>query len=398
LTRVFGFILIIAVACAIIGGLHYYFWLRLVRDTQLPSPARQVATAATIALACLLVATPILGRLVPAIGRPLAWPGFMWLGMMFFLAVALFGTDLVRLADWIVGRASGQPIFDPTRRTLLARIFAGAALGAVSGMTAAAVRAARGRVGVKRIEIALDRLPAAADGMRIVQLCDMHVGGLLGQGFVEEVVRTTNQLSPDVIAVVGDLVDGSVEQLRPAIAPMGNLRARFGTFFVTGNHEYYSSSGAGAWMRELERLGLRVLRNERVPVGGTEAGFDVAGVTDHHAERFPEEGPGEDVAQAMRDRDPSRAVVLLAHQPVTVHEAAAHGVDLQLSGHTHGGQIWPWGALVRLQQPFVRGLHRIKDTQLYVSCGTGFWGPPMRLGAPAEITEIVLRSKSKALS
>jgi uncharacterized protein len=395
LTRAFGFILIIAAACAIIGGLHYYFWVRLVRDTQLPAPARQIATVATIALACILVATPILSRLVPAIGRPMAWPGFMWLGMMFFLAVALFGTDLLRMLAWLVGRLSGHLVFDPTRRTLLARIFAGAALGTVAGVTTAAVRSTRGRVGVKRVEVVLDRLPAAADGMRIVQLCDMHVGGLLGKGFVEEVVHTTNQLSPDVIAVVGDLVDGSVEELRPAIAPMGNLRARFGTFFVTGNHEYYSSSGAGAWMGELERIGMRVLRNQRVPVGDTDTGFDVAGVPDHTANRFPEEGPGEDVAQTMRDRDPSRAVVLLAHQPVTVREAAVHGVDLQLSGHTHGGQIWPWGALVRLQQPFVRGLHRINDTQLYVSCGTGFWGPPMRLGAPAEITEIVLRSKAK---
>jgi predicted MPP superfamily phosphohydrolase len=398
LTRVFGFILIIAVACAIIGGLHYYFWVRLVRDTQLPSPAKPIATAALIALACILVATPILNRLVPSIGRPMAWPGFMWLGMMFFLAVALFSTDLVRLLAWLVGRLSGHLIFDPTRRTLLARIFAGAAFGTMAGVTTAAVRATRGRVGVKRIEVVLDRLPAAADGMRIVQLCDMHVGGLLSKGFVEEVVHTTNQLSPDVIAVVGDLVDGSVEQLRPAIAPMGNLRARFGTFFVTGNHEYYSSSGAEAWMGELERIGMRVLRNQRVPVGSIEAGFDIAGVPDHTAGRFPDDGPGEDVAHAMHDRDPSRAVVLLAHQPVTVQEAAVHGVDLQLSGHTHGGQIWPWGALVRLQQPFVRGLHRIKETQLYVSCGTGFWGPPMRLGAPAEITEIVLRSKSKASS
>lgn len=398
MTRAFGFILFIAVACAITGGLHYYFWVRLVRDTQLTSPARQIATAATVALACILVGTPILGRLVPAIGRPLAWPGFMWMGMMFFLAVALFGTDLVRVLAWLVGRLSGHVVFDPTRRTLLARIFAGAALGVVTGMTTAAVRATRGRVGIKRIEVVLDRLPAAADGMRIVQLCDMHVGGLLSKSFVEEVVNTTNQLSPDVIAVVGDLVDGSVEQLRPAIAPMAGLRARFGTFFVTGNHEYYSSSGAQAWMRELERIGMRVLRNQRVPVGDSEAGFDVAGVPDHHAERFPEDGPGEDVAQAMRGRDPSRAVVLLAHQPVTVRKAALHGVDLQLSGHTHGGQIWPWGALVRLQQPYVRGLHRIEDTQLYVSCGTGFWGPPMRLGAPAEITEIVLRSKSKAAS
>ncbi len=394
MTRVLGFTLFIAVACAIVGALHYYFWVRLVRDTQLPTPARQIATTALIALASILVLAPVLSRWVPGIGRPMAWPGFVWLGMMFFLAVALFGTDLLRLLAWLFGRVSGHAVFDPSRRTLIARVFAGAALATVTGVTAAAVRAARRRVAVKRVEIILDRLPPAADGMRIVQLCDMHVGGLLSKNFVEEVVQTTNQLSPDVIAVVGDLVDGSVAQLGPAVAPMANLRARFGTFFVTGNHEYYS--GVGPWTAELERIGMRVLRNQRVPVGTGEASFDVAGVPDHHAGRFPEDGPGEDVALTMRGRDPARAVVLLAHQPIAIHEAARHGVDLQLSGHTHGGQIWPWGALVRLQQPFVRGLHRIRDTQLYVSCGTGFWGPPMRLGAPAEITEIVLRSRAKA--
>lgn len=396
MTRVLGFTLFIAVACAIVGALHYYFWVRLVRDTQLPTPARQIATTALIALAGILVLAPVLSRWVPDIGRPMAWPGFVWLGMMFFLAVALFGTDLLRLLAWLFGRLSGYFVFDPTRRTLIARVFAGAALAAVTGVTTAAVRAARRRARVKRVEVVLDRLPLAADGMRIVQLCDMHVGGLLSRDFVEEVVQTTNQLLPDVIAVVGDLVDGSVEQLRPAVAPMANLRARFGTFFVTGNHEYYS--GVGPWTAELERIGMRVLRNQRVPVGTGEAGFDVAGVPDHHAGRFPEDGPGADVAQTMRGRDPARAVVLLAHQPIEIHEAARHGVDLQLSGHTHGGQIWPWGALVRLQQPFVRGLHRVQDTQLYVSCGTGFWGPPMRLGAPAEITEIVLRSKAKAVT
>jgi uncharacterized protein len=396
LTRVFGFILFIAVACAILAGLHTYFWVRLVRDTQLAGRARQIATAATVALVCLIVATPLLSRLVPRIGRPLAWPGLMWLGMMFFLAVFLFGTDVLRLLAGLFGRLSGHAIFDPSRRVFAARMVAGAALTSVAGVTAAAVQATRGRVAVKRIEVLLDRLPAAADGMRIVQMCDMHVGGLLGKSFVEEVVETANQLAPDVIAIVGDLVDGSIEQLRPAIAPMAKLRARYGAFFVTGNHEYYSSSGAKAWMDEIDRMGIKVLRNQRLPVGSQDAGFDMAGVPDHKAGRFPDEGPAANVAQAMAGRDPSRAVVLLAHQPIAIHEAANNGVDLQLSGHTHGGQIWPWGLMVRLQQPFIRGLHRLRDTQIYVSCGTGFWGPPMRLGAAAEITEIVLRSKAKA--
>jgi hypothetical protein len=312
------------------------------------------------------------------------------------LAVLLSGTDVLRLVVHLLGRLSGHATtFDPSRRTLVARILAGGVLTALAGATVAAVRATRGRVAVKRVEIALGRLPPNADGMRIVQLCDLHIGGLLGRAFVEEVVETTNQLAADVVAIVGDLVDGSIAELLPAIAPIARLRARHGVFFVTGNHEYYSRSSPRAWMNEIERMGIRVLYNQRVPIGPGDAGFDLAGIPDHSAGRHGNEGPPENVPKAMAGRDPGRAVVLLAHQPLAIHQAARHGVDLQLSGHTHGGQIWPWGALVRLQQPFVRGLHRLRDTQIYVSCGTGFWGPPMRLFAPAEITEIVLRATSK---
>jgi predicted MPP superfamily phosphohydrolase len=393
LSRTLGFTILFAVVCTIIAGLHYYFWIRLVRDTQMSGLARHLATSSVVTLALLVVATVSVGRMVPRLGRMLAWPGFIWMGAMFFLLVALLGADIVRLLATLASRwfaaANG---FDGSRRVFTARVLASAALASVGGVTAAAIQATRGRIAVKRVEIVLQRLPPSLDGTRIVQMCDMHVGGLLGREFVERVVRTANDLAPDIIAVVGDLVDGTVEQLRPALVSMASLRARHGVFFVTGNHEYYSSSGARAWMDELDRMGLQVLRNQRVAIGNGPEGFDLAGVPDHGASRFPKDGPAEDIAGALAGRDPSRAVVLLAHQPVSIHKAASLGVDLQLSGHTHGGQIWPWGALVRLQQPFIRGLHRIGESQLYVSCGTGFWGPPMRLGAPAEITEIVLRS------
>jgi predicted MPP superfamily phosphohydrolase len=393
LSRTLGFTILFAVASAIIAGLHYYFWIRLVRDTQLSGTTRHLATCIVAGLALLVVATVSAGRLFPRLGRVLAWPGFIWMGVMFFLLVALLGADVLRLLGTLASRwlGAGNP-FDGSRRVFTARMLAGAAIASVGGMTAAAVRATRGHIGIKRVEIFLARLPASLDGTRIVQMCDMHVGGLLGREFVERVVHTANSLSADVIAVVGDLVDGTVEQLRPALASMAELRARHGVFFVTGNHEYYSRSGARAWMDELDSMGLRVLRNQRVAIGSGTDTFDLAGVPDHGATRFPEDGPAEDIAAALAGRDPMRAVVLLAHQPITIHKAASLGVDLQLSGHTHGGQIWPWGALVRLQQPFIRGLHRIGESQLYVSCGTGFWGPPMRLGAPAEITEIILRA------
>ena len=397
MNRTLGFILLFAFAGSIIAGLHYYFWVRLVRDTQISGSMRQVATASLACLALLVVATMFAGRLSPRIGRILAWPGFIWMGALFVLLFVLVGMDVLRLFTTLAARLLGAgSVFDGSRRVFTARMIAGAALASMGGVTAAAVRATRGPVAVKRMEIVLERLPPSLDGTRIVQLCDMHVGGLLGREFVERIVRTTNGLEADLIAIVGDLVDGTIEHLRPVLTSLTDLRARHGVYFVTGNHEYYSRSGARAWMDEVDRMGIRVLRNERVAIGTDREGFDLAGTTDHGASRFPNDGPSEDIANALAGRDPSRAVVLLAHQPISIHQAARMGVDLQLSGHTHGGQIWPWGALVRLQQPFIRGLHRVRETQLYVSCGTGYWGPPMRLGAPAEITEIVLRHRTES--
>jgi uncharacterized protein len=395
LTRVLAFALFITVACAVVASVHYYFWIRLVRDTQLSGSARHAATALVIGLAVLIVVTATLGRLWPSLGRVLAWPGFVWLGAMFVLLVVWLGIDLVRLLGGLATRLAGaSALVDPSRRVFTARLLAGAALVGMSGVVAAAIRATR-HLAVKRVDIVLDRLPPGLDGLRIVQICDLHIGGLLGRPFVEQVVATVNRLAADLVVIVGDLVDGTVAELRPALAPLTTLRSRYGTFFVTGNHEYYTRTPTREWLAELERIGMRVLLNQRVELGSGDARFILAGVADHGAARFPAEGPPEDVAQALAGRDPSQVVVLLAHQPRTVFAAARLGVDLQLSGHTHGGQIQPWGALVRLQQPFVRGLHRMDKTQIYVSNGTGFWGPPMRLGAPAEITEVVLHAKSE---
>jgi len=210
---------------------------------------------------------------------------------------------------------------------------------------------------------------------------------------VEDIVERTNALAPDIIAITGDLVDGSVASLWDAVAPLQKLRARYGVFFVTGNHEYFS--GVGPWMEALGRLGIRVLGNERVSIGTGADGFDLAGVHDYSAARIAPEHRS-DVAAALAGRDPGREVILLAHQPKSVVEASKLGVGLQLSGHTHGGQLWPFTFFVRLAQPYVVGLHRHGDTQIYVSPGTGFWGPPMRLGTRSEITRITLSSARTA--
>jgi uncharacterized protein len=383
--------LFLVVVLAIVGGIHFYLWTRLVRDTQLPGPVRGWLTAAVLAFAVAMPAMLFAMRRLPASWSPvIAWPVFLWLGLTFLAFVVVLAGDVVRVLIVLGARVGSPPGLDPGRRLLLARLLGGGAGMATGALGAHAVHRARRQLEVANVEVRLRRLPAGAEGTTIVQITDLHVGGTIGRSFVEHVVRASNALAPDLVAITGDLVDGTVERLRDTVAPLGELRARHGVFFVTGNHEYYS--GVGPWAAELGRLGIRVLRNERVTIGGGDDAFDLAGVDDWSSGRRQGQGQGAgpDLRKALAGRDPARAVVLLAHQPKAVLEAAEHGVDLQLSGHTHGGQIWPFGLLVMLQQPYVAGLHRHGDTFIYVSSGTGYWGPPMRLGTRAELTRITL--------
>jgi len=234
------------------------------------------------------------------------------------------------------------------------------------------------------VPVKLERLPRALDGLTLVQLSDLHVGLTIGRRFVESVVAEVARQRADAIVVTGDLVDGSVDELADLVAPLGALKARYGVFFIPGNHDYYA--GIRPWLAQVQRMGWRILLNARTTLGdaGAEgASIDLAGVDD------PTGRP--DLGRALVGRDPERELVLLAHQPRAIREAAAAGVGLQLSGHTHGGQIWPFGLAVLAFQPYLAGLHRHGErTQIYVSRGTGYWGPPMRIGAPAEITRLVL--------
>ncbi|MFE4535087.1 metallophosphoesterase [Streptomyces scopuliridis] len=438
-------VLAVLAAVSLVAAAHWYLWHRLVRDTTSPGGlARRLGTVAAVVLPLLSVGAAVSGRS----GMPfwaqqvLAWPGFLWLAVLLYLLLALLVGEVVRpllrrllerrdaaagaevrveVAAEAVARtpvstgpgaspapgpgtgiSDGRPDLPepsatapaptptptpasvPSRRLFVSRVVgaaaATAALATVGYGTYGVLRGPR----VKRVTVPLAKLPRAVHGFRIAVVSDIHLGPILGRAHTQRIVDTINSTQPDLIAVVGDLVDGTVENLGPAAEPLAGLRARHGSFFVTGNHEYFS--GADAWVDHVRELGLRPLENERVEIPG----FDLAGVNDVAGES---EGAGPDFAKALDDRDRSRASVLLAHQPVVIDDAVRYGVDLQLSGHTHGGQLWPGNFLAGLANPTVAGLERYGDTQLYVSRGAGAWGPPVRVGAPSDITLVELASR-----
>lgn len=425
------FVLVAVAVLALLAGVHRYVWRRLIGDTTAKgSLARRVGTVAAFVLPLLTVGAFVSSRSgVPfAVQQVLAWPGYLWLAALLYLTLALLVGEAVRplLRRFLARRAAARqaapvdvsagapavqvpaaaepgpatedstrtdpapdteapapPVADPSRRLFVARAVGGAAalagLGTVGLGTYGVLRGPR----TKRITVRLAGLPRSAHGFRIAMVSDIHLGPILGRAHTRRVVDAINATSPDLVAVVGDLVDGSVADLGPAAEPLAGLEARHGSYFVTGNHEYFS--GAAEWVDHVRELGLHPLENARVEI----AGFDLAGVNDVAGES---EGQGPDFARALGDRDRGRASVLLAHQPVVIDDAVEYGVGLQLSGHTHGGQLWPGNLVAELANPTVAGYERYGDTQLYVSRGAGAWGPPVRVGAPSDITVVELAS------
>jgi len=379
LKRIVVGLVFLSVAATVFVGGHLYLAQRLVFDPALPAPLEHALLVGIWILAAAIPAEPIAERLLPrSLSRWVAWPAALWMGVAFLLLVALAASEVVSL---LLGAAGGSELGVARGRAL-------AVVGLVGVTTAVAMRSALSPPRTNRVEVRLARWPAARDGYRIVQISDVHIGPILDRRFARHVTERVNALDPDLVVVTGDLVDGGEAHLADEVAPFAELRARDGVFFVTGNHDYFS--GVDPWVARVRQLGMRPLRNERVAIGAGDAAFDLAGVEDHRSGLYSR-GPGEDLAAALDGRDPERAVVLLAHDPSTFRAARRRGVDLQISGHTHDGQIWPFTYVVRAVIPWVAGLYRDNDACCFVSRGTGFWGPPLRLFAPAEISELVLR-------
>jgi uncharacterized protein len=365
---------------ALLGLLHAYIVWRLLPD--LGTTARHAGSVVLLASFVLMMSAVLAWTRRPRsrTAERLIAPGLFMAGFFSSMLVLTLLRDILLLFGIL---ALSE------RHVYLVR---GASANTVAVLavfaTLAGFASARRRARIVHVDVPIANLPAALHGFSIAQISDIHVGSAIRKRYVDAIVDAVNGLRPDLIAVTGDVVDGPVSELAAHTAPLGRLSARHGAFFVTGNHEYYS--GEPAWTEEFRRLGLKVLLNEHAVVSHEGARLVIAGVTDFSSHRFNPDQKSDPLAALAGAPGNAGAKILLAHQPRSAPAAAAAGYDLQLSGHTHGGQFWPWNLFVRFQQPFTAGLHRLKNLWVYVSRGTGYWGPTNRFGAPSEITRLRL--------
>ena len=380
------------------SSMHGYLAWRLVRPLPRDSHWR-VPVWCLLGLSLVFIPGVFFGQLLvlhqPAMDS-LAWVAYIDMGFVLILVPLLVVRDTglaiirhtVALRRRLHGGRQNAPATDLKRRRFLANGMNLGLVGLSGAMTAAGYAEARTLAETRQVTIPLAGLPPALESLRIVQLSDIHLGPTIKGDYLQGIVERCNELEPDLVVITGDLVDGLTSMLQDDVAPLTALQSRHGTYFVTGNHEYYWD--AIAWSELLQSLGVHVLTNEHRIIRHADARLLLAGVTDYSAARYVSRHVS-DVEQARRNAGPADLAILLAHQPKSAFAGAAAGYDLQLSGHIHGGQFFPWNLAIGLVQPFTTGLHRVNRRMwLYVSAGTGYWGPPNRLGVPPEITEIRL--------
>jgi len=372
---------------------HLYVWLRIVRPARLPRPWKAAAWLAVwtaYAMVPLLFLTRLIGH-KPSWYGPLFWVAFTLAGFTLILFPLTLAKDAAALAARGLWRALGRgrnPRPDPARRRFIINAMNLGVLGMAGVMTGAGFVQARKTPPVKRVDVPIPGLNPGLDGLTIAHITDTHVSPTIHGDYLRAVVERVNALSPDMISFTGDMVDGLVDEMKNDVAPIAGLSAPLGVYFVTGNHEYYWD--LQGWLSEVARHGLITLNNEHRTIERGGATLVVAGVTDYSAGRHhrPHES---DPARALAGAPDADMTIMLAHQPRSAPDVAKAGADLQLSGHTHGGQIFPWSLFVPLIHPVPPGLSRFRGMWVYVSRGSGYWGPPVRLGAPSEITLLTLR-------
>lgn len=380
----------------VLASAFFYLGRRLITHGMADGRLQKLAWRGLLVFFVSVFASVMLSRVYEEWSSPLSWFAYTLLGLLSYVFTFLLIRDIVWMIGWVIRRARSRKAtpgeaVDDGRRAYLLQMSNLGILGVASGLTGYGIYEARRRPGIVEVTVPIARLPQAFHGFRIAQITDLHAGLTIGREWIEGVVEEVTALRPDLIAFTGDLVDGSVPYLRDAVEPMARLQAPSGKFFVTGNHEYYS--GAEEWVAEARRLGYDVLMNEHRIVERSGASIVLAGVTDHTGGQFFPHHES-DPQKAFSGAPSDTARILLAHQPKTIRKTDDLGIDLILSGHTHGGQFFPWNLVATLDQPYLAGLHDHNGTLIYVSKGTGYWGPPVRLAARSEITLITLVAKA----
>ena len=365
--------------------LHGYIAWRLLPALAL-GPTGFALTLGLLLASGLLAPAPLLirlSRLPVHAADALAWVGYLAMGVFSTLLV------LCLLRDVLLALLSGWDLLQPETVNLEYLRHASALAVVVFSLVVSLIGLVNARrlARVVQVDLPIIGLPAALSGFIIVQLSDIHIGPTIKRNYLDAIVRRVNGLNADLVAITGDIIDGSVDRLRKHVAPLSELRSRHGTYCVTGNHEYYH--GVEAWLQEWRSLGMRVLLNESEVLHHDGERLLIGGVTDFSAHHY-DAAHRSDPAAAARSEGSVSVKVLLAHQPRSATAASEAGFDVQLSGHTHGGQFMPWNFFVPMQQPFVAGLKRLNMLLVYTSRGTGYWGPPLRFCAPSEITRLRL--------
>ncbi|TGN09632.1 metallophosphoesterase [Leptospira bandrabouensis] len=395
-----AFFIFLSVLTSLLGFIYYYSTFRLISGLSLNGP---VVTLILLGIGILVLLVPLTYVFSRTSKREktqtffayLTFTNFGFFSILFTLVLLM---DFLRWVDFGIITDYSRVLFSslvqfgfPLDGVTEVKNFslAFSTIVAATALSSLGFFNAHVRLQYKRVFVPIKDLHPDLEGFKIVQISDVHIGPTIKGRFLERVVKRINLQKPDVVVITGDLVDGPVTTLKHHLKPLGNIQSKYGTFYVTGNHEYYS--GVLSWLPEIQKLGVNILLNQNQILSVGKSKLLMAGVTDLSAGkmiRSHQTNP----KKAMEGGEDCDYKILLAHQPNSIYEASDAGFDLQISGHTHGGQFFPGNLLIYFAQKFVSGLHKYKNSLIYVSRGTGYWGPPFRLGAPSEISILVLKN------